>query len=303
MPRGRRARRTFASGVFVVSSTCVAHRVLTPSTRVTQVTGDLELVVQWRHNPALAFTPFADEVEAVEGKKPNELRVAAIQARRLAVKDKSMVGKGTSDPVVTFELGSVKAETTVKKKTLDPVQKSTCRGARRVSAGPELTGCFVHRLNPIWKEAFAKPCSVEEAQDCQLKVSVGDWDAVTARDFMGSCVIDLKGCVDEPNQPACRKWCLLDLQDDKKTQNVSGEVEIWYQWRYNPLLDFEPFTDVESEKAPNVLRVGLSQGRGLVVICVEIISRRWRGRPRSGRAVRNWHRHAIDAPPRTRRNI
>ena len=249
-----------------------------------------------------------------------------------------MTGKGTSDPVVTFELGSVKAETTVKKKTLDPVQKSTCRGARRVSAGPELTGCFVHRLNPIWKEAFAKPCSVDEAGDCQLKVSVGDWDAVTSRDFMGSCMIDLKGCVDEPNQPACRKWCLLDLQDDKKTQNVSGgveidhysqshfaaavmtvsrgvrptatpssrrrvdgvevmiqgdaprnlistqvsgEVEIWYQWRYNPLLDFEPFTDVESDKAPNVLRVGLSQGRGLVVICVEIISRRWRGRSRS----------------------
>ena len=177
-----------------------------------------------------------------------------------------MTGKGTSDPVVTFELGSVKAETTVKKKTLNPVQKPNCRGARRVSAGPELTGCFVHRLNPTWKEAFAKPCSVEEAGDCQLKISVGDWDAVTARDFMGSCVIDLKGCVDEPNQPACRKWCLLDLQDDKKTQNVSGEVEIWYQWRYNPLLDFEPFTDVESEKAPNVLRVGLSQGRGLVVI-------------------------------------
>ena len=83
------------------------------------VTGDLELVVQWRHNPALAFAPFADAVEDVpEGKKPNELRVAAIQARRLAVKDKSMMGKGTSDPVVTFELGSVKAETTVKKKTL-----------------------------------------------------------------------------------------------------------------------------------------------------------------------------------------
>ena len=29
------------------------------------VTGDLELVVQWRRNPALAFAPFADEVEAV----------------------------------------------------------------------------------------------------------------------------------------------------------------------------------------------------------------------------------------------
>ena len=88
----------------------------------------------------MAFTPFADAVEDVpEGKKPNELRVAAIQARRLAVKDKSMMGKGTSDPVVTFELGSVKAETTVKKKTLNPVHTSNCRGARR-RRGPELTG-------------------------------------------------------------------------------------------------------------------------------------------------------------------
>ena len=109
-----------------------------------------------------------------------------------------MISKGTSDPVVTFELGSVKAETTVKKKT----------------------------LNPTWKEAFAKPCSVDEAGDCQLKVTVGDWDAVTSRDFMGSCVIDLKDCVEAPNKAAVRRWCLLDLQDDKKTQNVSGGAEI-----------------------------------------------------------------------------
>ena len=84
----------------------------------------------------------------------------------------------------------------------------------------------MHRLNPIWKEAFAKPCSVDEAGDCQLRISVGDWDAVTSRDFMGSCVIDLKGCVEAPNQPACRKWCLLDLDESKKTQNVSGGAEI-----------------------------------------------------------------------------
>ena len=119
------------------------------------VTGDLELVVQWRHNPSLAFAPFDDEVEVPEGKKPNELRVAAIQARRLAVKDKSMVGKGTSDPVVTFELGSVKAETTVKKKTLNPVQKSNCRGARRVSATAE--SCL-HAIDAThWSIAQVKP--------------------------------------------------------------------------------------------------------------------------------------------------
>ena len=102
---------------------------------------------------------------------------------------------------------------------------------------------------------------------------MGDWDAVTARDFMGSCLIDLKGCVEAPNQPACRKWCLLDLDESKKTQNVSGEVEIWYQWRYNPLLDFEPFTDVSSDKPPNVLRVGVSQGRGLKIMDKNMLSK------------------------------
>ena len=103
-------------------------------------------MVQWRHNPALAFAPFADEVEGPEGKKPNELRVAAIQARRLAVKDKSMMGKGSSDPVVTFE--------------------------RRLRQGRD------HREEEdaephVEGGLHVKPCSVDEAGDCQLKVTVG----------------------------------------------------------------------------------------------------------------------------------
>ena len=61
---------------------------------------------------------------------------------------------------------------------------------------------------------------------------------------------------------------------------MSGEVEIWYQWRYNPLLDFEPFTDVESDKAPNVLRVGLSQGRGLAVMDKNLLSKGGSSDPR-----------------------
>ena len=70
-----------------------------------------------------------------------------------------------------------------------------------------------------------------------------------------------------------RRWCLLDLDESKKTQNVSGEVEIWYRWRYNPLLDFEPFTDVSSDKPPNVLRVGVSQGRGLKIMDKNMLSK------------------------------
>lgn len=232
------------------------------------VTGDVELVVQWRHNPALAHTPFDDSVEVPEGKKPNELRVAAISARRLAVKDKKLIGEGSSDPVVTFELGSVKAETTVKKKT----------------------------LNPTWKEAFSKPCSVEEAGDLILKVKVEDWDAVSGRDFMGSCVIDLKECVEQPNKAATRTWCLLHLDDAQKTQTVSGEVEIWYQWRYNPLLDFEPFTEVDSDKPPNVLRVGLARSRGLAVMDKNVLSKGGSSDPRCVLALVDKDGAAIGKP-------
>ena len=209
------------------------------------VIGDVELVVQWRYSAALRFAPFDDvvEKEVPAGKTPNELRVAAITARRLAVKDKKLIGKGgTSDPVVRFKLGSVECETTVKKKT----------------------------LNPTWNEAHTLPCSVQEAGETPtLEVICEDWDAASGRDFAGKATIDLSDWTDATSKKsAVRTWCLLDLDDGKKTESVSGEVEIWYQWRWNPLLDFEPFQDSDGDttKAPNALRVGLSQARGLAVM-------------------------------------
>jgi len=207
------------------------------------VIGSVELVVQWRYNAALRFAPFDDAVDHQPAdKKPNELRVAAIQGRRLAVKDKKFMGKGgSSDPVLRFECGSLKFETTVKKKT----------------------------LNPTWQEAFAKPCSVEDAGDAPtLKITCEDWDELTSRDFMGDASIDLAPFLADPHAKAKREWVLLDLDSDKsKTENVSGEGEIWYQWRWNPALEFEPFSEehVDASKQPNVLRIGLGAGRGLAV--------------------------------------
>ena len=46
--------------------------------------GELLVVVHWRYNPAADYAPFR-ESDDDHRRKPNELRVAAIQGRRLAV--------------------------------------------------------------------------------------------------------------------------------------------------------------------------------------------------------------------------
>ena len=88
----------------------------------------------------------------------------------------------------------------------------------------ELFGLRTNSWNVPGEFAVEVPWDVRNHWDNRNVLSTKD--AVTSRDFMGSCLIDLKACIDEPNQPACRKWCLLDLDESKKTQNVSGGVEI-----------------------------------------------------------------------------
>ena len=77
----------------------------TKSKASSNVTGELELIVQWRFNKELQFSPFDDvpDEPIPAGKTPNELRVALVQARRLAIKDKPLLGTcGSSDPVVAL---------------------------------------------------------------------------------------------------------------------------------------------------------------------------------------------------------
>ena len=70
--------------------------------------------------------------------------------------------------------------------------------------------------------------------------------------------------LDEAAMPR-RGWHAL-AKERGKSENVSGEIELIVQYRYNPSLDFSPFKneDATPGKEPNELRVGLSQGRGLV---------------------------------------
>ena len=87
------------------------------------MSGDVELVLQWRYNARLDFCPFDDFVDEHVGEAPNELRIALIRAQGLAIADKNLLSKGgSSDPRCTFELTGVdepwKSHTV--KKCLDP---------------------------------------------------------------------------------------------------------------------------------------------------------------------------------------
>ena len=60
------------------------------------VHGELELILEWCYNPELDFDPYPDsELKPdYEDKAPNELRLALVQARGLAIKDKNLLSKG-----------------------------------------------------------------------------------------------------------------------------------------------------------------------------------------------------------------
>ena len=61
-----------------------------------EVSGDVELVLQWRYNARLDFCPFDDFVDEHVGEAPNELRIALIRAQGLAIADKNLLSKGGS---------------------------------------------------------------------------------------------------------------------------------------------------------------------------------------------------------------
>ena len=56
------------------------------------VKGAVELIAQWWYNPALDFEPFM-EPDDHANEAPNELRVAIVAARDLAIKDKNLLSR------------------------------------------------------------------------------------------------------------------------------------------------------------------------------------------------------------------
>ena len=56
------------------------------------VKGAVELIAQWWYNPALDFEPFLEPDDHADA-PPNELRVAIVAARDLAIKDKNLLSR------------------------------------------------------------------------------------------------------------------------------------------------------------------------------------------------------------------
>ena len=56
------------------------------------VKGAVELIAQWWYNPALDFEPFMEPDDHADA-SPNELRVAIVAARDLAIKDKNLLSR------------------------------------------------------------------------------------------------------------------------------------------------------------------------------------------------------------------
>ena len=118
-------------------------------------------------------------------KEPNELRIALVQGRSLAVKDKAVLyGAGSSDPRVRFKV----------------------TGTKYLSCSSK---CIKKSLDPSWRETFSLPLTKNYAEDEKpidfgvngpiLEVTCEDVDAVSAADFMGE--VNVPVCARRPSFP------------------------------------------------------------------------------------------------------
>ena len=140
-------------------------------------------------------------------------------------------------------------------------------------------------MDPVWREVFAR----ERRQPKKDDKSEGKWSPPTLRcicedvDKVGSA--DFMGCVDIALTPILEKretlagWYALGPDPDgKSSSNVSGEIHVSVQWRFDPELDFDPYPDTElkpayNDKAPNELRLALVQARGLAIKDKNLLSK------------------------------
>ena len=206
--------------------------------------GEVELILQWYHDPALAYDPFEEVEEASRAKTPNELCVAVSQGRNLVIKDSNIFSSGgTSDPRAILNVvggSSVKLS-----HTTDTLKKT---------------------LNPRWRETWCVPLTGNGGETLHCRVE--DVDEISAADFMGATEgIDLSQL--KPNT-ITRKWYSMQPEDPltkKKCKgDVHGDVELIILWRYNASLDWDPFDRENVSDGPvNELRIAAFRGRKLAI--------------------------------------
>ena len=105
-------------------------------------------------------------------------------------------------------------------------------------------------LTPSMRLAFPRRPGKEPMK---LICTCEDWDEVSGSDFMGQFSVDLDELKD---QKVLKKWFKLETVEGRKG-DVAGHVLLHVQWRHDPAIAFEPFSEDTSEKTPNELRIGL----------------------------------------------
>ncbi|KAH8046598.1 C2 domain-containing protein [Aureococcus anophagefferens] len=230
--------------------------------------GAVMLCCQWRYNVELDFRPFCDADDAHADKPPNEVRVALFRGRGLAIKDKNLLSSGgSSDPRVRFVLLGGAVEEDPKRRKKQEKERTWKSSTRKKT------------LDPIWREVFARELRPPKEDDLAatknwspplLRCICEDVDELTSADFMGQLDIALDALIaDRPTVDA--SWrALAPDPDGKASSNVTGELHVAVQWRFNPELEFDPWVDDaplpgNPERPPNELRVALVRGRDLSV--------------------------------------
>jgi Ca2+-dependent lipid-binding protein len=199
-----------------------------------------EMVLGWDPHPDNVEHDEDDHVHEHHEGEPNELRVAVIKARDLPVMDSAVFGSGSSDPVAKVTVGRQTQNTSVKKKTLEPV----------------------------WREVLL--FDTDDDNDV-VDIVLEDWDLVGSNDFMGKVSVQVGSLRGEHTQ---RQWHPLQPKsgrlEDLKGE-MKGEVELALKWAYNPTRDPNRLFEAMNLKAipdatPNELHVAVVKGRGLLAM-------------------------------------
>ena len=199
--------------------------------------GSVELCLRWWHDPsrALPTPPPMLAEESHPGEEANAIAVHLLRAKGLAVMDKNLLSKGgSSDPLVTLELGGEKRSSTCKPKC----------------------------LAPTWQEGFVLPA---EDGAGELVVTVWDQDLASGNDFMGVARVDLEALA---HRKVHRAWYPLQA---KGGGAAKGSVELALRRIHDPALALPTppamlADEAHAGEAANCVDVHLLRARDLPIM-------------------------------------
>ncbi|KAH8076365.1 hypothetical protein JL721_363 [Aureococcus anophagefferens] len=201
--------------------------------------GSVELCLRWWHDPsrsrALPTPPPMVAEESHPGEEANAIAVHLLRAKGLAVMDRHLLSKGgSSDPLVTLELGGEKRSSTCKPKC----------------------------LAPTWQEGFVLPA---EDGAGELVVTVWDQDLASGNDFMGVARVDLEALA---HRRVHRAWYPLQA---KGGGAAKGSVELALRRIHDPALALPTppamlADEAHADEAANCVDVHLLRARDLPIM-------------------------------------